>query len=253
MENHAHEFDTIDLMTYACGGCDKSASEVIEAHLTRCDRCRTLVESLKAENAQFIATYPFLAPPPKAGSLSTNRVAFRMRHAYAIAASIAILLTTGYFFHSQYSAPSYGIKGEEGLALFVQNARGVVEQRGAQRYASGERIQFVYSCGQRHHFMLFSADTTGAVTRYYPQAGDSSVVLEPGQGVPLTHSIVLDNYTGRELFMGIFSDKKLRADSVQQSIEAVIHRAKSLDSITIAGGGILMVKRYIIVERGSVR
>ena len=250
MENH--KFDTIDLMTYVTGGCGAHDSEVIGRHLATCDHCRSIVESLKAEQTHFIQKFPFkqFSFPAKTAPAPHVAFRFRMRHAYSLAASIACILTTGYFFLIRQPAHYVGIKGEEGLALYVQNASGVVEQRTQPVYRCRERIQFLYSCGARHAFMLLSMDTTGAVSRYYPAGEDSSTVLEPGQRIPLAHSIILDSYTGKELFLGIFSEKRQCADSVQRRIESVFKRTNSLDSITLPGNEFFIVKHYITVKKG---
>jgi hypothetical protein len=99
--------------------------------------------------------------------------------------------------------------------------------------------------------MLLSIDTSGSITRYYPQQGDSSVVLQPGQDIPLPHSILLDDYTGKELFIGIFSEKSQGLTEVQSRIKTEFNRVKKIDSLNVPVTDAVVCKQYIAVREGA--
>ncbi len=247
-----HEFDKIDLLSFATGGCIEAEAKRIAAHVLTCAPCRSYVESFRSENAAFVRSHPFEETARTVASASVRRlIPFRMRSIYGIAASIVIAFTTGYMLHSQQPLQSMRTKGSVGLAVYVKNARGEIEKRKEQVYVAGERIQFLYSCDTRNKFMLLSVDTSAAVTRYYPVTGDSSVALEPGQDIPLPHSILLDDYAGKEVFFGVFSENKVPAASVQDSLTADFARTNNLDSIGIALKDAAIWKLPIIVLKGT--
>jgi hypothetical protein len=245
-----HEFDKIDLLEFATGACAEVDAARISAHLTSCASCRSFVEEFRSENAAFLSGHPYevaddaAAPKPRI-------VAFRWRRVYGIAALVALMVTTGSFFLLRDETGPTRVKGATGLKLYVKNADGAIEIREKQVYRAGERIQFSYSCDKRNKFLLLSIDTSGVITRYYPVAGDSSEALEPGQDIPLSHSILLDDYAGRELFIGIFSEEKIRADLLRDSLAAGFNRTHEIDSIGLAVKNAFVWKLPIVTIKGT--
>jgi hypothetical protein len=164
-----------------------------------------------------------------------------------------LAVATGSFLLLRTPARDSRIKGTSGLELYVKNTRGEVEKRERPFYKTGERIQFRYSCADRNKFMLLSIDSTGAVMTYYPSHGDSSEILEPGQGIPLSHSILLDEYSGKELFLGVFSAEKLHAPSVVEQLRAEFRRAGAIDSIGLFMKNVSIWKQHVIVSKETAR
>jgi hypothetical protein len=245
------EFDKIDLLNFATGSCDDHESRRIKSHLLACHSCRCYVEAYTTQAIDFLHNNPYSASGMPDAVISTRKIApFRLRTIYGIAASLAILCTTMYFYNHDGNKLLSRVKGETGLELVVKNNRGQIEKRDMQAYYGGERIQFLYSCARRNKFILVSMDSAGAVTQYYPRYGDSSEVLEPGQDVPLSHSILLDEYTGREMFIGVFSEKKLRAAEVRDRLLADFIRTKSFDSIALPDKNVTLCKHIILAVKG---
>jgi hypothetical protein len=246
-----HEFDKMNLLTFATGGCAETEAKRIAAHILTCDSCRSYIETFASENTAFIREHSFEATVPTAAAPVRRIVPFRIRTMYGIAASIAIAFTTGFLFHAQEPALSSRIKGSVGLTLYVKNTQGEIEKRREQVYTAGERIQFLYSCDSHNKFMLLSIDTSGAVTRYYPTSGDSSDALEPGQDIPLSHSIQLDDYVGKEVFFGFFSENKQYTAHVQAALTTNFARTKNLDSIGLALSDAVIWKLPVVVIKGT--
>jgi hypothetical protein len=245
-----HEFDKMDLLTYATGGSSEQEARRIRTHLLACPSCRQYIETFGSENSSFLASRPF---EEIAGSTTETRraAAFRPWRIYALAASLALAVTTGYFFLLQGPSQVSRIKGAVGLELYVKNAQGEIEKRDQQVYTTGERIQFRYSCAGRNKFILLSIDTAGAITTYYPSQGDSSEVLEPGQDIPLPHSILLDDYNGKELFLGVFSEKRLAAPYVRERLRADFNRVNGIDSIGLFMKNVSIWKQSVSVIKGK--
>jgi hypothetical protein len=241
-----HEFDKIDLLTFVTGGYGEKEAERIDLHVRACPSCRSYVDTFRSQNAAFLRSHPY-----EEMETGAAQAPFRSWRIYGIAASIVVLLTAGYFFHQRETMPSSRIKGAAGLTLYVKNARGEIEMRNEQVYSTGERIQFSYSCGSRNKFLLLSIDATGAITHYYPFRGDSSEVLEPGQDIPLPHSIILDEYIGREIFFGVFSETKLHAARIEDSLKADFNRTKNIDSIGFSIKDVSVWRHPIVVIKGT--
>jgi hypothetical protein len=78
-----------------------------------------------------------------------------------------------------------------------------------------------------------STDTAGRVSVFYPADSDSSIQLEPGRGLPLEHSIQLDGYIGKELFIGVFSAHPLHTASVVDQVKRVIVATDDLHAVNL--------------------
>jgi hypothetical protein len=153
---------------------------------------------------------------------------------YAIAASFILCIGAGYVYMTSLGNPGYRIKGKTELSAYVKTDDNRIEQRTNDTFFTGERIQFRYSSGSKNRFILMSIDTTGSMVTYYPGRGDSAIALEPGQGIPLPNSIVLDEYAGKELFVGVFAEKPVAVSLVKQRVRDAFSAKGKLDSFSLA-------------------
>jgi hypothetical protein len=249
MKNHI--FNKIQLISYYAGDVDNALSKKISDHLKICPSCSDFVKKLETEKAVFLQTHPFSEISLSQKTVQERRLLFHgMPKIYSLAASFLVFITAGYFL-MQHTEPGSRIKGEAGLKLFVKNGNGTIEKRAEQRYFPGEKIQFLYSCGGQNKFMLLSVDTSGTISKYYPSQGDSSVTLEPGQDLPLPHSILLDRYVGKELFIGIFSEKPMNCPAIKNAIKASFDQKRSLDSISGFPAKCGVISYVLSVETGA--
>jgi hypothetical protein len=246
------EFDKVDLLAFATGSLNDFDSKRIKSHLESCASCRKYVLEFKAQSTEFLEKNPstaWLKPESAVAAAKKAPPIFPFRKVYGIAASLAILCTTMYFFNGRESLPLSRVKGSTGLTLVVKNMTGKIERRDTQTYSAGERVQFIYSCERRNKFILMSIDTTGSITQYYPLKGDSSEVLEPGCDIPLSHSILLDEYIGRELFIGVFSERKLSAQDVRDRVLMDFNRTKTFEAITMADKNVTVYTQSILAVK----
>ena len=251
MENHI--FNKIQLISYFIGDVGNDLSLKISEHLKICPSCSDYKIKLEGEKNAFLKTHTFEEVAFQEKSVSDNRLSFRiMPKIYSLEASFLVFITAG-FFLLQHSDPGSRIKGEVNLKLFVKNSSGAIEKRGEQRYFPGEKVQFLYSCGSRNKFILISVDTSGTISQYYPSQGDSSISLEPGQDVPLPHSILLDTYIGKELFVGVFSEKPLYCPAITKAAQASFDRSRSLDSISGFPANCTAIKYVLSIETGATQ
>jgi hypothetical protein len=251
-----HPFDKVDLLSYVTKSCGETKHHSIAAHLTSCASCRAYVENLERGKTAFLSALPFettIALPER--PVVKPAVLFFGRPLYALAASLVLFVGAGFLYMAGTRHGENRIKGETGLKVFVQNRAGAIEKREPRVYYTGEKIQFLYSCGADNRFILLSLDTTGAVTTYYPseKAGDSSCALESGRDIPLPNSIVLDEYTGRELFIGLFSKKAFPVAAIKRRIAKMFAAARDLDSLDLKAIDATVITCACTVLQGGLR
>jgi hypothetical protein len=249
-----HTFSTTDLLSYFTGDLREEKRRAIEAHVASCASCRRFLVNLESEKSAFLADHPFDATVTLPKRQEPHRMLPFLRHQYyALAASLVLFVAAGYLYLASRPGTENRIKGDVGLKAFVQNSTGNIEKRRDRIYHTGEKIQFLYSCAVENRFVLLGIDTTGAITTYYPTAGDSSCTLERGADIPLPNSIVLDEYTGREAFLAVFSKKPLFVPEVKERLAALFARTRSIDSIDVKGNDAFAVNYVITVLPGGGR
>jgi hypothetical protein len=250
---NSHPYDKTDLLSYFTGGMTEEKRRAIESHAADCKSCRDYLSGLASEKSTFLAAHPFAATiKPEAPVRTARVIPFVQRRYLALAAMLVLFVAAGYLSLSGRFAMENRIKGETGLKAFVQSRTGTIEKRRDRIYYTGEKIQFLYSCSEANSFILLGFDTTGAMTGYFPATGDSSCVLERGADLPLPNSIVLDEYTGRELFLAVFSKKPLSVPDVKQRLAASFAAHRSIDSLDIKNiGDAVVISYYLTVLQGG--
>ncbi len=83
----------------------------------------------------------------------------------------------------------------------------------------GEGAQIQLRVTTAHPWMiLLGVDGTGTVSRYEPVGGETSAPISPGQGVPLSDSLVLDGSPGPEVFVALFSPEPMLVEDAEQAL-----------------------------------
>jgi hypothetical protein len=231
----SHAFDKIDLLNYVTGSVSNEKAAEIRNHLNACASCREYCNAMEREKQGFLAANPIEQVMDRPAR-PANIVRFpALARYYAIAASLIICIGAGYVYLTGLQTAGSRIKGETALKVYVKADDGRIEQRGNNTFFAGERVQFLYSCGRENSFILMSLDTAGSMTTFYPDAGDSAIGLEPGQDIPLPNSILLDEYAGPELFIGVFSEKALLVSTVKRLVEGAFSSKTALSSMKLTG------------------
>jgi hypothetical protein len=250
---NGHPFDKTDLLSYFTGAGSEEKRRTVSAHVASCESCRRYLNDLESEKSTFLATHPFettIALPSRPDSGRMLR--FSRYQQYALAATLVLCIAgAAYLYRPAGTGSEIRIKGETGLKAFVQTRAGVIENRKGRVYFTGEKIQFLYSCGEKNRFMLLDMDTAGAITIFYPATGDSSVAVERGADMPLPNSITLDEYTGSEVFFAVFSKRPLYVPDVKARCAAAFARTRSLDSIDFKEDGVTAVSYHVTVRPGG--
>lgn len=244
------KYDMLTLLSYVTGDLSDGALSEMEIHLRDCSICTAYVADVKKEQAAFLETFPSIsvAKPP----VRERLVRFpALRTVLALAAVLVIAVGTGTLLVNHHGE-DYRTKGGVALKLFVQDSAGVPLECAVPVCTPGERIQFTYSCGGERYFMLMSVDTSGAVSVFYPEKGDSSIAVEPGNDLPLPNSIVLDDYIGKEWYVAVFSAHPLSAVAVTGKLRGAI-RKKEDWILAVPDIDHATVKSILLTKRGLHR
>jgi hypothetical protein len=212
-----NSYDRLTLLSFIAGDLTEHRTAAVASHLHQCDYCAAYVKNMRGERERFLNEFPDAAVPDDIGKV----VRFRPRHPLlALAATLIVAVGAGTLLVDR-TADVNRLKGAVALQLFVDDSTGVSVVRQEPVASPGERIQFTYSCGTDRYFILTSIDASGRISTFYPAGGDRSILLEPGNDLPLPNSIILDDYIGDELFIAVFSAHPLQVAVVVDKIRNV--------------------------------
>lgn len=214
------KFDRLTLLSFIAGDLDVFTVRAVDDHSKQCSICEETIKELEMGKNDFLSRYP----KPQKVSVLKNRYTdtFRRGSLLALAATLILVFSAGYMILTTKQNDGYRIKGATQVTLFVQDENGNPVKRDENIYYPGEKIQFTYSCGENHYFMLLSADSNRSITVYYPSDGGNSIALEPGRDLPLPNSITLDSYLGPELYIAVFSAFPLHVTHITEQFSKAL-------------------------------
>lgn len=218
-----HPFDSIELTAYVTGDLSPEKIEALEKHLGGCETCSAKVTQLEEERKSFLTEMPYNGTADE-----TDTVLYRFPKVKVISSIAALFLfaVTIQFTMREtvLNEQQIALKGVDQLSIFVENETGGVEERESNIYYPGERIQVCYSTVATAYLTLFSIDSNGKLSRFFPTYGDSSIKVKPGIDVPLPHSIRLDSYIGEETFIMIFSPTPISLAETEKRIHEAFEK-----------------------------
>lgn len=145
-------------------------------------------------------------------------------------------------------------KGKDSIDVFSINKMsdtGIVEQSLEQNYFPGDRIQFTYSCIKPRYFILVSVEESGTISTLYPQKEDSSMSVEKGYNIALPGSFQLDDYIGKELYIAVFSDKKLSVSVLKMEISGLMLKQDSLEKFVLPATPYRTIRTILMRKAGK--
>lgn len=228
------KYDRLTLLSYLAGDLSESGGPEVSIHLQECERCAAFVREARREQETFLREFPSVPRP--AGPEKKMLRFTPLRTVLPLAAALLLAVGTGVVLFNGRTSDTR-IKGAVELQPFVLDRGGKVVLRESRVFFPGERIQFTYACGKEQYLILMSVDTSGRVSVFYPAHGDSSIHLVPGRGLPLEHSILLDDYIGKELFIGLFSAHSLHTASIVDEVKRAVVAADDLHAVDLKIGG----------------
>jgi hypothetical protein len=218
--------ETIDLLLMAALTGEKESTA--RAHLDGCQLCQKRWAELNEDKARF-EQYVF---PRTVGKLEErlskqsifDRFNFRFLIPVvgsALAASIALSVYLGGKDRTQTEDDVYiGVKGGASLEVVANRAEtGQFPVRPGTVLKPKDRIRFVVNTAGAKYVMIASRDGAGAFSVYYPYGSAQSGEVTPGH-VELPKSIELDETTGNERIVAVFSQEPVEASAVKAAIDA---------------------------------
>jgi hypothetical protein len=231
-------YDRLTLLSYVAGDLSVKLEQEVGAHLTTCGACAKFVEETRREQADFLEAFPVA---PAAPEPARRMLPFPVpRQLFALAAALVCAIGLGTVLLKP-THDDYRTKGAVELTLFVRDSTGTSVAQAAPVCVPGDRIQFTYSCGTDRCLILMSIDDTGKVSVFYPAKGDRSMIVEPGNGLPLPNSIILDDYIGRERYIAVFSEKPLEVDAVVNNVRAASKSREGIESLKIRNATVKII------------
>jgi hypothetical protein len=184
----------------------------ISAHLHSCRECRQTLEALRADDGAFKTEIPYAGfriehERRRAAASHAHRAPWHRWVYQALAASAAAaLLLFAIALPRSTDDPGVRIKGA-GVALgFVVVEEGVARQGvSGEALAPGSHLQLSYDAGEFTHVAILGVDEAGAVTVYFPEAGEVLASIPSGPAGALPFSLTLDRQPGRERFVAVFA------------------------------------------------
>lgn len=241
-----HSYSRIDLETYAVGGFDPKTRGTIREHTESCSECASYIAELESKRESFLKKYPHgaISVQPRRHGIA------HFRPVYALAASL-LLLVGGMSVIQLYRQPprdTFRPKGAVSIDVLVMSREGELQARPDHVYYPGERIQLTYSCAKDSRLILLSIDERGEITDYYPSTGDSSISIEPGQDIPLPHSIELDDYIGEEMLIAVFSEHPVALSHVKEAVRTSFAKSGTLRTTAPAIEGDVEVRTIVYAK-----
>ncbi len=232
---------TIDLLSYSTGICSDSVKSTVESHLAECESCRTKLDALRSERDAFLAAVPFeeLDFTPKQAAI--KRFPPFSKAVSSVAALLVVGLIVGKVTFTQPSETAgVALKGATGFQIMAENSDGTINERRTPIFYPDERIQICYTVTEPSYVTIFSVDSSGAVSRYFPADANQSAPVAPGVNVPIPNSVRLDNYIGSETYCMVVTKAPISVDSVAAVIAQSIV-SHSVEGIDLPAGDTLLV------------
>jgi hypothetical protein len=185
------------------GELGDDARAAVDAHVSRCARCRTRRAMLAAQRDAFLARAPHASVrerrPTRHASVAWPRLALGAA-TIGIAAALALALRP-----STPLPPSVRTKGGGGLGFFVQSTGMTTRGVPGQAVHPGNLIRFVVNTERAAYLAIYGRDADGAVSVYYPDAALAQRVQQ-GHETLLDTMVKLDHVLGPETVIALFCD-----------------------------------------------
>ncbi len=223
----------------SAGELDKDDSRRIEEHCKTCPECAGYLESLRHDARCFLALHPFRDFQQHTVSIPHQpwyRIflnGFRRPSLSPVYGLIAIIFITApviyytYYHHGPQgdpSTPGIRFKGNTSLSFLLKRNGIISHCSPLDTVYPGDEIQVIYSTPRPGFISLVSIDSYGAISWYFPQKDSQfcSIAAKPGGRQVYPAGILLDDSQGKELIVGLLSDKPLSTKTVKKWLTGAI-------------------------------
>ncbi len=221
--------ETIDLLLMSALTGERQNEA--KAHLDGCPLCQkrwTELNEDKARFEQFVFPRTLqkleerLAAPTLMERLRAGWKLLVPAAAGIVAASLAAAVYVGGKDRTQTEDDVYiGIKGSASLEVFANRPESnqFFSVKPGTVLKPKDKIRFVVNSAGSKYLLIASRDGAGAFTVYHPFGAQQSGQVSTGR-VELPGSVELDEVTGSERLIAVFSDSPVPADAVKSALES---------------------------------
>ena len=230
-----------DIERYFVGELDKDSAQAVEKHLETCESCFTYLQNLRRERNEFLADHPFSSFYAEKAQKKTPFWQKYLSPAFArpvlvpvvclllIIAAIPVVNTIAF----NSGRETVVFKGGAQLSFIYERDGKIHDGILSEVFHEGDRIQVVYNSPREWFVALLSIDQSGTVSFYHPDQKSITCSVPSGKGNDLYFpgSIILDNSSGGELVVAVFSHSPLKTSDVKESVSAIAKKHSSLKDI----------------------
>ena len=181
-------------------------------HVQTCDRCRTRLDEIRADQRAFADKKLDLLRPTRRGHRHT--IGFAL--ASALAAVCCLLL----FVRSRGRTMEQVLertKGGATLSFYVMRDGDILPGSEALPVHPGDAVQFVFTVDRPGYLGILSVDGAGKASIYYP-AGAKAAPFAAGHTRPVPVSTVLDGTLGEEHIYSLFCDTAVELEPIRATL-----------------------------------
>jgi hypothetical protein len=219
--------ETIDLLLMSALTGDRQTEA--KAHLEGCQLCQkrwTELNEDKARFEQFVFPRTLeklearLAAPTLMERLRAGWKMMVPAAAGIVAASLAAAVYLGGKDRTQTEDDIYiGIKGGATLEVVANRPEtGQFPVKPGTVLKPKDKIRFVVNTAGAKYLLIASRDGAGAFTVYHPFGAAQSAQVTPGR-IEVPTTVELDEVTGNERIVAVFSDAPVQAEDVKAALE----------------------------------
>jgi hypothetical protein len=221
--------ETIDLLLMAALTGDKES--LAKAHISECAFCQKRWSELNEDKQrfeQFVFPRTVARLEERLARGDGSTLGARLRAGWkllvpmgaVIAASVTVAVVTGGKDRTQTEDDVYiGIKGSALEVIGYRTDTGQFTVKSGAVLHPKDKIRFVVNNPGAKFLLIASRDGSGAFTVYHPFGSAQSGPLEPGKH-ELPGSVELDDVTGLERLVAVFSDAPISAEAVKAAMES---------------------------------
>jgi len=260
-------YDLVHIILYITGDLEEKDRAAFKKHLLTCQSCNSQYQALQKESLDFPDTYPFdkievdqtlfgkeetsndtlkkyHVHKIKSGNTQQKDTAdirntekkeniirvnfFASKAFYAIAASLIMMITGSFYFRSSNIMQS---KGKPFITLYKKDKDNYITPGKNIFLYPGNSIQFTYTAANDSYFSLYSINEQGVVSKLYPSEGNDAVYLQKKSNTPIPLSFKLDDYIGKEFYIGMFSEKNYLTADMMDIIAQDFENTGSLENM----------------------
>jgi hypothetical protein len=221
----------LSISHFKCGDVKEAEAAAISAHLTSCERCSALSLSMDANIADFEKRSALKVkdlmdtldkePVSLAAKQSTAKKAATVGVLFAAAAAALLIMIFGIYKPSESKNDAdIHFKGAFTVEVVADRGGSQFAVKNGVSLAKGDAIRFIVTADRPGYLMVFSKDSKGVVSPFYPDT-EPSVDSKPWNvnaagRQELPGSIVLNDAVGKEQFVVIFSPREFSRSEAHQ-------------------------------------